>query len=60
MGLWVEHEYELLCSMGGDTKASLVELYGPDRFGARGQSFGVGDFLAVDLRDGWGMNDPKM
>eukprot|EP00973_Karenia_brevis_P065681 9129194-Karenia_brevis.AAC.1 len=43
-----------------DTRASLVELYNPDRFGTRGQAFGVGDFLAVDLRDGWDMNDLKM
>eukprot|EP00973_Karenia_brevis_P036931 5090775-Karenia_brevis.AAC.1 len=46
--------------MGEDTKASLVELYSPDRFGTRGQAFGVGDVLAVDLRDGWDMNDPRM
>eukprot|EP00973_Karenia_brevis_P081165 11254979-Karenia_brevis.AAC.1 len=43
----VEHEYEeLLHSMGEDTRASLVELYSPDRFGTRGQAFGVRDFLA--------------
>eukprot|EP00973_Karenia_brevis_P047773 6632219-Karenia_brevis.AAC.1 len=59
--LELEHEYEqLLHGMGEDTRASLVELYSPDRFGTRGQAFGVGDFLAVDLRDGWDMNDPKM
>eukprot|EP00973_Karenia_brevis_P074307 10323577-Karenia_brevis.AAC.1 len=46
--------------MGEDTRASLVELYSPDRFGTRGQAFGVGDLLAVVLRDGWDMNDPKM
>eukprot|EP00973_Karenia_brevis_P043149 5976879-Karenia_brevis.AAC.1 len=46
--------------MGEDTRASLVELYSPDRFGTRGQAFGGGDFHAVDLRDGQDMNDPKM
>eukprot|EP00973_Karenia_brevis_P007832 1062351-Karenia_brevis.AAC.1 len=57
----LEHEFEqLLHSVGEDYKASLVELYSPDRFGTRGQSFGVGVFLAVDLRAGWDMNDPKM
>eukprot|EP00973_Karenia_brevis_P055357 7697695-Karenia_brevis.AAC.1 len=30
----LEHEYEqLLHGMGEDTRASLVELYSPDRFG---------------------------